>query len=1182
MEAASGVRAVSYPPISFRSYERYLGRFGSDFITAVKRAGVTFFDPNPALPPSTSSSPQQPNNKQLTPTLHPWFHGAISRSKSESLLKNKLPGSFLIRFSEAKPRSLTLAYVGSTGIRNIMIFNRSTHFSLSERGDGEDFATITEFLNRHGKLRNPVESNLWEMCGDEIETERIKALHENVKGTGSGRRHKGNYDTSSDNDTNDGSDNTGVGGDDDDDDVDRTDDDYDDGNLNGGGVHNDDDDDDDDSQGYMNLDNVDVSSTVGQPLQRENGLSVNTYISPQSNIGGNYPHNSLHNSGGNRAKPSPEQATPTNHFVTTPRPNSAKSPSIHWGHDINDIPAQKRSMQSTPVLSQDPYGSFERDAEAVGGGGNGGNKGKMQHGGGHRRVNSGGFGLGLKRESSTNENPYGSFQPRSEQPVTTQTSLHAANMGHGISRIDETYGSFGSFSAAAADGSGSGGDDAGNGGDGDFHEPYQPPLQRQQTPPPRHSSEQNDFPEVSNFIASAKTALDNSDFDVADLFLRSLHTLTQTPSFVTSPKAREYVAKINDLTTAVEKKRTSENSRELEPDVLDRAKHLAINNDLQGALELIAPFTPLDRNAGAGTEQLTAQAYRLRGDIEMTMHVKAQQLSKQQGDGAAAHRQDSDLVSEAEQAYLMGLSIAEKCLTKSREMEEVLANLYQISSVSIQSLRPLSLLESIGGVNSTSTLSYTSLVVALEGNLCKISKRKADYSRLLKRTGGMLAYTFSYSSRAEILAKLRNQNGETQEFLVACDKYCGPLVAAEALQKGLNAFAQFHGSQRGGESSVLSGGDLVTTAAKFFNKCILGARLTNDPLLEARGCGNLATCYHHMGDSARSIEYYLQSLFAFRIAAEMAQLQLQASQNGGNQQVQQAATGIQASEKKILNAFTLRLMEVGDFEKARAFCLVQLKVAVDKANLEVLKQRLGEIEKRIAGAGVGLVTTTGGEVKKLFPIPDGKPPVKNKGKLVPAWQQKVKEEDVAAKVVEENGQEEEEDEEDDEDDDDMPTGPPGGKPLFGPPTPMLTKSEIPENLSPPKISSRPAVITTNNNNSGINDINSVGGTGGMHTTNTPTAPSVWRELLKLSGHDVEVTKMPIDGVFIAAFESHFLDDDDMTLSELSAFKGDLDRNGDGVVSMAEWNKFWKKFGNSKLADMRNYLGVLVEKGRLAL
>jgi len=172
MQLASGVVPVPYPPISFRSYERYVDRFGPSFHVACARAALCCFDDD-------------------TNCLHPWFHGTIPRSKGDDLIKNAELGSFLVRFSEAKPKCMTLVYRGRAGGKNIIIFNLGTCFGLTDRpsplsrnasspkspsSSSETFETISDFLERHSKLKFPISSRLHMICLDEMETEEVNEV----------------------------------------------------------------------------------------------------------------------------------------------------------------------------------------------------------------------------------------------------------------------------------------------------------------------------------------------------------------------------------------------------------------------------------------------------------------------------------------------------------------------------------------------------------------------------------------------------------------------------------------------------------------------------------------------------------------------------------------------------------------------------------------------------------------------------------------------------------------------------------------------------------------------------------------------------------------------------------------------------------------------------------------------
>jgi hypothetical protein len=179
-----------------------------------------------------------------------------------------------------------------------MVFNHGACFSLSERpgGSGESFATIAEFLERHPKLRAPVPSPLQGACLDEIETERVRKITERRRAV----------DSESDSE-----------GEDEEDEEDE------------------DSDQEQGSTGYMNRESGSRSpppDSNWQAMPKDQFMTMTVSTAPSS-------------------LPGPFQTTPTE---DSSRPDTAKSPSLHWGPDISDIPAQRASMRADP----DPYGSF--------------------------------------------------------------------------------------------------------------------------------------------------------------------------------------------------------------------------------------------------------------------------------------------------------------------------------------------------------------------------------------------------------------------------------------------------------------------------------------------------------------------------------------------------------------------------------------------------------------------------------------------------------------------------------------------------------------------------------------------------------------------------------------------------------------------------------------------------------
>jgi len=290
-----------------------------------------------------------------------WFHGSIGREEGEHILTTVEPGGYLIRFSEAKPKSLTLSYKGRSGscsIKNVMIFNLGTCYSLSNgsgsssggvsptkegiisprdalrqgighhhnhhsplnggsstssdqssqrssrsaKKDVETFATISEFLNRHtSKMKFSVVSDLSRMCRDEVETERLNAAVALPRA-----------ELSVLNSSVSGSEGNGGG---DDDVVDE----------------------DDCVQGSdwreIRPTELIMPSLEGAPSEVENNL-YSTFVEPLPN------HQE--------------------------RPLTAKSPSQMWGHDVNNIEEQQQSMMISPAFGDagevgDAYGSFESD-----------------------------------------------------------------------------------------------------------------------------------------------------------------------------------------------------------------------------------------------------------------------------------------------------------------------------------------------------------------------------------------------------------------------------------------------------------------------------------------------------------------------------------------------------------------------------------------------------------------------------------------------------------------------------------------------------------------------------------------------------------------------------------------------------------------------------------------------------
>ena len=92
---------------------------------------------------------------------------------------------------------------------------------------------------------------------------------------------------------------------------------------------------------------------------------------------------------------------------------------------------------------------------------------------------------------------------------------------------------------------------------------------------------------------------------------------------------------------------------------------------------------------------------------------------------------DSPHLDEAERSYIRSLSLAEKCMRKSKELEENIAKVYGITD--LNSFRPVSLLARVGGSDSTPAFSYWNLVVTNHVRLCEISRRRRNWPKFFKR-----------------------------------------------------------------------------------------------------------------------------------------------------------------------------------------------------------------------------------------------------------------------------------------------------------------------------------------------------------------------------------------------------------------------------------------------------------------
>lgn len=282
-------------------------------------------------------------------------------------------------------------------------------------------------------------------------------------------------------------------------------------------------------------------------------------------------------------------------------------------------------------------------------------------------------------------------------------------------------------------------------------------------------------------------------------------------------------------------------------DLLDEVKRLATSDCILQALALISPHTPLTPTSNSSrSPQLTAQAYRLRGDLNMLLHMN---------DNPPLLTEDptytTPYLNEAEVCYVKSLSISEACSRRTNELEEKLAHEYRVKD--FKGFRPLSLLSKVGGDNSNPSFNYWNLSTANLVRLCDIAKRKKDWNSYLKRTSSLLAKTMDLMKREEVLAKVLHtveRGGEDEEdFNEHFLKVSGEGVADGKLSKALDVFTAF---VKGKQPEDLQ------KAIPLFNKAIISARLAGDLKVEARATANLATAYHHQGSIDSSIKYYLE------------------------------------------------------------------------------------------------------------------------------------------------------------------------------------------------------------------------------------------------------------------------------------------------------------------------------------
>ena len=305
----------------------------------------------------------------------------------------------------------------------------------------------------------------------------------------------------------------------------------------------------------------------------------------------------------------------------------------------------------------------------------------------------------------------------------------------------------------------------------------------------------------------------------------------------------------------------------------------------------------------------------------------------------------------------------------------------------------------------------------------------------------------------------------------------------------------------------------------------------------------------------------MESCVAFRVAAEA---ECGSSLSSGSP-LSPGRRPAPNSEKRMLNALSLRLVASGDLEAAGAFCRVQLEVAVRESNVRVLRGRLEGIEGRIrergGRRGGGRGGGGGGEVGPRSPLPRSAKEGEGRTTATEARRKRADDRELfsslrvsvqqiedcedraeseraenatagarGSKKVEEE-REAREARTEKELGGSLPPGPPfGNPPLFGPPQPMLTRPDrgSPMPNSPPPLSPRPrgrekAAEKEEAKEKDKKKEKEVNGQKREEAETTATdAAALWTELCNLSGHDPSSPKMTLDAVFIAAWESLYL------------------------------------------------------------
>ena len=493
----------------------------------------------------------------------------------------------------------------------IMMSPPSSSFGLGSKGNeagnaaifdpSETFETIADFLDRHSKLQFPISSKLHILCLDELETEKLSSLvpktidrelqgEEELEGQG-GERDIGSHDGDCD---------------------------------------------DAESTGYMNLEvggrksggilsgNLSKFNEHGEAQEHGGGESQGQHQSKNCSGDGfvtkdNSEMNfeSRTNSRGHYSRNQPPADIQVS-VATMERPKTQKSPSMAFGHDVNDILAQKLSMLSSPdQVSRDLYGDFgdSEVREAYGSV----NSGKLTN---H-------FFNKQQRGHHLNEHDLATARHASAE---INSSASGAMQGNHVS--SNSGKKLHSEKGAASLGSGT---SSGTGNNVILVDQFE------------------------SFLQSAQSALREFDLDACEILLQALGRLISTPHFKSLPEHNAMKAKFDAITSDLVNRRSGK--ARLSPELMSTIKQLAANGKLREALGCMCSCTSVNSledmsDSSATMPQLTSQAYRFRGDLNMM-------ICKEEA-GNATLASSSTRLDEAERCYSKSMMLAELCSKQAR------------------------------------------------------------------------------------------------------------------------------------------------------------------------------------------------------------------------------------------------------------------------------------------------------------------------------------------------------------------------------------------------------------------------------------------------------------------------------------------------------------------------------------